>query len=506
MHFSKNILLFLCFLLAVVAAPAQVRPDYTRTDFQTGHAWSLKQSVNAVPALGNEGEVQDLKFFRARQQSSMFTDAEPPSQAPISKSTTSSGYLVNVGRNFIGNHLSAATPSDNSLAISNDGLIVSADNFSVAYFKENGDTIVQFGLPLLRFYNDSTFNRKPFDPRVIYDSYENRFILVCLYHSVDFTDSRILLSFSKPLVADTVEWNHYQLHCDSIFTGVEEGMYWFDFPSIAVSKSQLILTVGVAEYDSVAGNSPIRSNAIFQFEKSSGFQGANPPSYHVWKEVANSEGKKDIAIVPAVDALQSIVYDTVCYLISNNSTGDDKFFWFELKGAANSPTATLNSYICNPRFSYTTPPYASQFGGQGRDRIRIVDCDIQYCLYQNGKLHFVFTRSDNGWAEIVYAQVWVSNGNFSASTLSGRMTSENHLCPSIASTAKDSTEESFLIGFLRTGPNLFPEICAVHFDSSGWSSSVTTVKNSTAWLDLREDLVAPWDSLERLYDDPEALQ
>ena len=208
-----------------------------------------------------------------------------------------------------------------------------------------------------------------------------------------------------------------------------------------------------------------------------------------------------INIVPAMDALQGGDYDTTVYLVSNYNNSSTKFFWFELRGGPNSPSSQLIPHATFTNFFYSYPAYASQFGGNGGDRISILDCDIQYCLYQNKKLHFVLTRSDNGWSELVYANINITNNSFFASTYSGAATSDNYLRPSIASFGKDSTDENFLIGFLRTGPNTFPDLCAINYDiGTGWSANETLVKLGIGILDLRPDVVAPWDTLERLGD------
>lgn len=115
----------------------------------------------------------------------------------------------------------------------------------------------------------------------------------------------------------------------------------------------------------------------------------------------------------------------------------------------------------------------------------MLDCDIQYCLLQNGKLHFVFTRSNNGWAELVYSTIDIGTNAFFASTFNGVASNENFLRPSIACYGADSTDENYLIGFLRTGPNQFPEVCAINYDSTGWSIVATSLKNGlglSKWL------------------------
>ncbi len=466
-----------------------------RTESQMGKIFPLKQSANwkPFPRQSSANEKWDDEGDSDRQRNF----AEGSNMDSGEKKASTNAFVVSLGRNFEGNHMANGTPSDNNLAISNGGLIVAVDNYSIAYFKENGDTITQFGLPLNKFYSDTTMNRDPFDPRVIYDSYEDRFILVTLYHSLDYTRSKILLSFSKPLVADTVEWNHYQIDCDSVFTANDEAWYHFDYPNISVTKSQCILSCRIAKHNTATGSNPTTTNVLFQIDKAGGYNALPALNRRDWKDVENTDNDKAINIVPAMDALQGISSDTLVYLVSNYKENSTKFFWFELNGGVNSPTATLTPHATFTNFFYSYPSYASQQGGFGGDRISVLDCDIQYALFQNNKVHFVFTRSNNGWAELVYANIDVGTNSFTHSELDGVANSENFLRPSIACYGSDSTDENYMIGFLRTGPNQYPEVCAVNFDSTGWSPSITTVKAGVGLLNWRLDLVAPWDSLER---------
>lgn len=185
---------------------------FTQSDININNNWSMtkahKLPSNSINDWSfnkkNEYKPQNLIEPKLKDSAEQIT-----SSCQQDCINTKSGINVNIGRNFEGNNLTNGTPPDNSLAISNDGKIVSVDNYSIAYFKETGDTIVKFSLPWDNFYSgDSTLAYgKIFDPKVDYDRYKNRFFLVSMFHSNDYSDSRILISFSKPLNNDSIEWN-----------------------------------------------------------------------------------------------------------------------------------------------------------------------------------------------------------------------------------------------------------------------------------------------------------
>ena len=416
----------------------------------------------------------------------------------MNASQKQNGIPVQMGRNFEGNHLFGGTPADNAIAISKSGTIVSIDNATFAYFKENGDSVVQFGLTLANVLDTSgtLSNGGFFDPRVVYDSYNDRFIAVVDYHSADYSDSRLFICFSQPLTSDSVSWNCYNIHCDSVYTGTNDSLYWFDFPSIAINQNELFVTSNVFERVP-GGGSTLQANLLLQIEKAGGYSGGALNAKN-WNNIQDSEGNNRGTLIPLSDAFQSTNYDTGCYLVSNYAGASTKFFWYELTGDINDPNAQVLRHLTATSFYYDFPTYASQMGGNGGDRILFGSCKIHSGFHQNGKLHFVFHRSDNGWGEVVYANIDIGNNSFFSDTWGGDGTNMNYMYPSIAPFGSDSTEENFMIAFLRTGPSIFPEICAVNYDN-GWSPSSKVVKAGLGVINLRTELAPPWDldSLER---------
>jgi hypothetical protein len=409
--------------------------------------------------------------------------------------------IVTIGRNFEGNHLFGGTPADAAIGISNDGLIVSIDNETVSYFKENGDTVVKYGLPIRKWYDDPTFDRSPFDPRVIYDRNANRFIATMVYHSMDYSDSRILISFSEPLVNDSISWTHYQVICDSVYFLQDEEWYWFDFPVLAINDDELFISATAFKRDTANNINDYGDLLLLQIRKAEGYAGANSLVIKKWKNVQNTDGNFDGTLVPLSDGFQSPGYGPGCYMVSNYSTNSTKFFWYELTGGINDPNSQIIAHLTATSFFYSKLSYASQMGGLGTDRIVGTDCEIRAGFHQNGKLHFVMSRSDNGWGELVYARITPSTNFFEVDTWGGAEESLNSIHPSIAPFGRDSSEENSMIAFLRTGPTIFPELCVINFDSS-WSPDATVVKAGVGLINLVPEFAAPWgpDSLERFGD------
>jgi hypothetical protein len=457
-----------------------------------------RHDPTGIPKIQNQGlQINDHPRIDVR-------DPDAPEQPPSFQSSSSfktsqvNGMTVGIGRNFEGNHLFNHIPADNAIAISDSGLVVSMDNTTLAYFKENGDTIVKYGLLVVNWHQDTTMDRKPFDPRIVYDRMNDRFIAVMMYRSLDYTDSRFLVSFSTPLIGDSVSWKHYSIHLDSIYTEPGEEMYWADYPTIAINKDELFIGASIFDRDTVSGSNTSAKTLLLQIEKAGGFTAAPQLVCKEWKDVKNADGITAGTLVPAGESFQSPDYGPGCYLISNYPGNSASFSWYELTGGANDPNAMLVSHLTLTAFFYSFPSFGSQMGGNQQDRLDVGDCRIQTAMYQNGKLHFVFMRSDNGWAEVVYANINVIDNSFTADTWGGSEENLNSFYPSMAPYGNDSTDESFMIAFQRTGPTIFPELCVINYDS-GWSPSATVVKQGLGILD-QTDVIPPWDTLERFGD------
>ncbi len=418
------------------------------------------------------------KTFSKNYDANAYSElAEQPPLKPCSQDCgdLKAGITVQIGNSFEGNH-QKYTPLDNTIAISNDGLIVSVDNGTVAYFNENGDSIAKFGLPWNIFYSDTTIvANNAFDPRVIYDRYENRFILLTLYKNA--SDSRMIVSFSDSLISDTVTWNHYYIYCDTIFNSIDEEEYWFDYPNIAINKDELFIESKVK--DDISSN---QSTILFQIKKQDGYSNLPTIQKKVWKNILNADGDPAKNLVPLSDALQLDNYNNKLYLVSNNSYNSSRLFWYELNGNIDDTTAQITStFILSPVY-YSVASYASQMGGNAGDRISIYDNEILSGYHQNGKLHFTYHRSDNGWMEVVYNKINISNNTIATYTWGGNGTNKNYMFPTVACFGVDSTDESAMIAFQRTGPNTYIELCAVNYDN-GWSPQSTVIKEGVGLLD-----------------------
>jgi len=82
-------------------------------------------------------------------------------------------------KHFEGNEYSGRNPVDNTLAISNNGILLSAINSTLTIYDTNTDSLI-LSIALNTFITEFGMKGEIYDPRLLYDMDEDKFILVFL--------------------------------------------------------------------------------------------------------------------------------------------------------------------------------------------------------------------------------------------------------------------------------------------------------------------------------------
>ena len=384
----------------------------------------------------------------------------------------SSAFNHSVGSSFEANWVAYNTPPDNSMAISNGGYIVSAENDGVQYYSSTGNLL--FSDLWSDFFNDNTLTGNIFDPRVIYDSGSDRFILVVLHGNTAST-SKVLICFS---ITNNPQngWYVYQ------FTGNPlSNNCWFDFPSVGVSNNEVYVTGNL--FTTASGTpSSFNQAVIYQIPKWSGYAG-NSISWQYWSNLSSSPFPAT-GLVPASYGHQGN-YGPGIFFVSNHSNGDSRIRLWDLTDDM-SGNPTIASYTINTA-TYSLPPNALQMGSN--DWLENGDCRIQSAFYLNGLVHFVF-HSDigGGWNGIIYNRL-ATNSLTNQSASLGLVGSYDNSYPSVASFSTSVFDKTVAIAFLRSSPSMYPQVRVVTCDNNMQWSSSTVVKTGETFVNTFSDIV-----------------
>lgn len=388
-------------------------------------------------------------------------------------SYTRRAFDPKIGTNFEGNELRNVTPPDNTIAVSTDGYVVSVDNYSIEYYKTDG-TILLSRESHTDFFNDATLTGSIFDPRVIYDPIEDKFIYVILHGSSPET-SKLLVSFSKSSNPQD-GWYIYPLDVSSI---VNNDGTWFDYPSIGISTNELYISGNMFRPN--GNNNQFEQSILLQMEKGPCFTGGTL-KYQTWTGIKAANGTNAFTLKPLSFGHNSS-YGPGIYLVSNYSGGSSNgnIFVYNLTDDMSASDEELKSYQFNISGGYDIAGDASQKGTT--DKIKTGNCRIQRGFYLDGILHFVFNEEyASGYSGINYCRIDIANNKIESKSFG--LTGYDYAFPSIASFSSDEKDKSVLIHFLRTGSTIYPESRIMTFDNQMNASNSVLVKAGETYVSI----------------------
>jgi hypothetical protein len=372
------------------------------------------------------------------------------------------------------------------MAISDSGYIVSADYTSVEYYTENGAPILQHQSHNTFFGQISLDNST--DPRVIYDSYNKKFIMVTLSHSPS-DSSKLIVSFSKyqnPLAG----WKHYEIKMDTL-VGTSNIKYWADYPVLGINKNEVFITANIFK----VGTNKNPSNILLQINKAEGYSGS-PLKLKKWNHITQANGDTAIFLYPLSDGLQLNSYNKGIWLVSLSKQDYNTENWYyRVTDNYNSPLNTIiKDSVKNVSYNMKNQ-YLHQFGTL--DTILGTTARIQSGFYMNNKLHFVY-RSYNDTvkqSKIFYNTLNVVNKNKTAVTYSkipNNNDSTDYDNISICAVGADSSDEKVMLGFNSLHKLGYSKLCAVDYSPIlGWGKD-TVIKTSITFIDILPSLQERW--------------
>ena len=366
---------------------------------------------------------------------------------------------VGLGTNFKGNIFNGGAPTDNTIAVSNSGHIVSVINCNVAYYDVSGNNL--WAGSFWELFDDASLTELIYDPIVMYDSEEDRFVMIAL-HGFTSEKSKVILAFSK--TNNPVDgWWIYKLSGNPL-----NNSCWLDYPKLGISNNEIYITGNL--FSDLTGFSEA---VIYQISKDNGLIGANL-DWIIWSDIAGSP----ITIVPASYGQQGN-YGPGIYFVSQSPGSGNSVDLYELTQDLNvNPQLTRNTIY---KYDYSPSGNALQSGSS----VELItgDCRIINAFYLNGIIHYVFQSDFQGtnYTGINYNQLNVNS--LTNSTYTYGQVGSDYAYPSVASYATSASDKSVVICFLNSNATIFPEIRAVICDDAqNWSNSIL-VKEGNNYVD-----------------------
>lgn len=401
----------------------------------------------------------------------------------------------------------AGIPNDNTMAISNDGIIISAINTTVTILNEEGErlgfrslygmTANQLGL-LDRFY----------DPKVTYDPENDRFILVFLEGSLS-DDTRIVVGFTETN-DPTGNWNFYALDGKPL-----GGNTWSDYPIIAQNGTDLYITVNLLR-DNESWQEGFVESLIWQVAKADGYEGKEDLTQNLFSGI-RYEGAPVWSICPVQPAFD-FDQDNMYFLsVRPDAESNDTVFLHEITASSSTGGAEHKLSVLTTNVPYGVPPTAYQPLVNGSDfRLQTNDTRVLSATFHNGNIHYTQStiledeiRSGiyHGIISDVASNPMIEGEIISSSTL-------DYAYPSIAFAGEDESQNhSMLLTFSHVGEEVFPGTSVVfHNKEDGKErlySDVIRVRDGDSVINtFVDDSLERWgdySDIQRKYNEPNTV-
>ncbi len=374
----------------------------------------------------------------------------------------------------------SGTPLDNNIAISNSGKILSAVNTTIRVYDSSG--AILYGRTLSAIANALGTLNRTFDPHVLYDPEEDRFILVFLNGS-DHTNTNLIVGFSAsndPAGA----WNFYKIPGN---TQAEE--WWSDYPFIGLSKNELFISVLLWRDGDTGWETDAVDENIWQINKHKGYKGDSLDMVQYHGLTVSGRPLWNIRPVSMGDQL----YGPDFYLISNRSKDlqNDSIFIIHISGEINDPNRRLTIDIAKTNQPYGLQPNVTQLGGR---RLRTNYCDIHEAYRLAHHIYFVGNSIDfqTGRPGIAVGRI-DELGQVPVVNLTVFGVDSLDLCyPSIAYAGAAWPDQSAVVLCLHNSKNAYPGSSVFLMDRDFQPSNLLQLKEGEGAMDILAS-----DSLER---------
>jgi hypothetical protein len=231
-----------------------------------------------------------------------------------------------------------------------------------------------------------------FDPKVLYDPFEQRWIITACANSVSANSSLMIGVSATNDPSGT--WTLFEFDVDAANTN------WFDYPSIGFNKNWIVVTGNM--FTIAAG--AFANEAVYIFDKAALYGGTATTT------VFNRPTSEGFTVCPAITLDNN---EETEYLVSAFSSAAGTLRLYTITGTPSAPVYTATSLFPASAVTWAAnPPGGNNFAPQSTvtDLIQNNDRRIQNAVFRNGSLwcaHTVFlpagaspTRSGVQWWQI----------------------------------------------------------------------------------------------------------
>ncbi len=474
MRFIKAILISTFILLFTIIVTAQQQYDFRPSKKaisakvlprQIKDDWLFELQNLEAPFQGNDTYQYYLEQIKRQVEKKYDSKNFIPSDMPKVPYYTVDTPIVNYS--FEGNKYSSGVPNDNTMAISNDGVVVAAINTNIIFYDTKTDSLLK--TISLSAFSDTLSNvaSHQYDPKAIYDYQKDRFVLVYLAGASTSATSDIIVAFSStnnPMD----EWYLYSLSGNPL-----NDTSWTDYPAIALSNNELFITGNLLKKGGGSWQTSFKQSVIWQLDKSSGFDG-DSLDLGMYSDI----GFKGIPVrnIHPIRGGDSF-YGPEMYFLSQRNFDIENDTFFMIKTESELGSQNMNLYLA-PMFAdqkYGMPPNAKQTNNK---RLATNDSRVLGGFYQNGEIQFVGNSVDT-----TTGQASFYHGVFKPEMINEKIhlniftdTLLEYGYPNISYCGTNSKSRHSIISYNYTSIKVYPGMAAMFFEGDDFYSKPIVLK------------------------------
>ncbi len=451
--------------------PRNIEPGFNAqvTSLEAPDALHWRNQLNAI-------KVEAAELLNTIEEDAFTSRKRTAAQPQLG--WTSDMYRVFL-TNGIQSRLYSGIPNDNTLAINNDKILLGGVNSLLWAYDLEKDTlhIVNSYVGLDQVGPDAG-NDRGFDPKLMYDQEEDRFILVFLKNNTPQT-SKIAVCFSS--TSDPNDpWYVYILPGNPL-----NNDRWTDFPAMSITDDHLFIT-GNLIVPNVSWQVGFDGSIIWQLDKHAGFNGDTTMPNRLYHDIRF--GTRYIRNLHAVKGYDGKI-DTAYFLSNRNfDIQNDSVFVLSLHSDLTGPE-DLRIRVRQSDTPYGVPPNGRQSDtdpNDPTDGLQTNDARVLGAIRMpNGEIEFVSTtRNFTTQRASIYHGTLHEPGSTN-SYITAQLISDpikDYGYPNLAWTGNELCDEELIIGFNHTSPSDFAGVSAVYYSNDGDYSDVLTIKQGENYV------------------------
>jgi hypothetical protein len=362
--------------------------------------------------------------------------------------------------------INAGIPSDNTLAVSDSGIVLLAMN-SVLYGHDlNKDTAIFDNYRIfLRDLVGGISSSFYYDPKLFYDPVADRFILALLK---DFSpsDSEVIIAFSSSN-DPTDPWHIYELPGNPL-----NNNRWTDFPAIAVTEDKLYFTANLIIPD-VSWQVGFDGSIIWEIDKYAGFAGTNDLDAVLYSEITYNGAF--IRNLHPVQGAGGIADELILLSNRNFDIENDSIFFVRLDDENISVQALVTD------LSYGVPPNARQADTDLTDPtegLQTNDARVLGAIKFDDQIQFVANTMNpsTGFSAVYHGIIDLTSEDPIVSGVIISDSIKDYAYPNIAWSGNETCDRETIIGFLYSSFTDYPGVAAIYYNNDGNYSTVKTIQ------------------------------